>query len=120
MLLHLRQDRLMPGLAGHPSVPHAALERLSRACQAKRHADVAVRQTPTSADTSQPHELPRRGPVEPEDVDADAKLLTLASAVSCAMRQATITLQNPSFLNLLDCLVDELLNACCLLLGSVL
>ena len=111
VLLHLHQDRLMPGLASRLGVPHAALERLSRARQAERHADVAVRRTLASADTRRPHELPRRGPVEPGDVDADAELLTLARAVSRATRQATIALQNPSFLNLLDCLADELLNA---------
>ena len=44
-----------------------------------------------------------------------AELPTLARAVSRATRQATIALQNPSFLNLLDCLVDELLNAWCLM-----
>ena len=109
MLLHLLQDRLMPGLASRLGVPHAALEHLSHARQAKRHANVAVRWTLASADMRRPHELPRRGPVEPGDVDADAELLTLAKAVSCAARQATIALQNPCFLNLLDCLADELL-----------
>ena len=34
--------------------------------------------------------------------------------MSSATRQETIALQNPSFLNLLDCLADELLNAWCL------
>ena len=114
MLLHLCQERLVPGLAGRLSVPHAALERLSRTRQAKRHADVAVRRTLASADTRRPHELPIRSPVEPGDVDADTELRTLARAVSCATRQATIALQNPSFLNLLDFLADELLNAWCL------
>ena len=104
----------MPGFAGRLGVPHATLECLSCARQAKRHADVVVRRTLASADTGQPHELPRRGPVEPLYVDADAELLTLARAVSSASRQATITLQNPNFLNLLDRLSDELLNACCL------
>ena len=114
MLLHLRQDRLMPGLASRQGVSHAALEHHSRARQAERHENVAVRWTLASADTRRPHELPRRGPVEPWDVDADAELLTLARAVSSASRQATIALQNPSFLNLLDRLADELLNAWCL------
>ena len=113
VLLHLRQDCLVSGLASQLSVPHAALECLSRARQAERHADVAVRQTLTSVNRRRPHELLRRGPVEPGDVDAEAKLLTLARAVSCATRQATIALQNPSFLNLLDCLADELLNVWC-------
>ena len=35
--------------------------------------------------------------------------------MGCATRLATIALQNPSFLNLLDCLADELLNAWCLM-----
>ena len=103
----------MPGFAGRLSVPHAALEHLGRARQAERHADVAVRRALASADTRQPHELPRRGPVETGDVDADMELLTLARAMSRAMRQSTTTLQNPSFPNLLDCLADELLNAWC-------
>ena len=34
--------------------------------------------------------------------------------MNCATRQATIALQNPSFPILLNCLVDELLNAWCL------
>ena len=114
MLLHLRQDRLMPGLASRQGVSHAALEHHSRARQAERHANVAVRWTLASADTRRPHELPRRGPVEPGDVDADAELLTLARAVSRASWQATIALQNPFLLNFLDCLADELLNAWCL------
>ena len=113
MLIHLRKDRLVPGFAGRLCVPHAALEHLNRARQAERHADVVVRRTLALADTRRPHELPRRGPVEPGDVDADTELLTLARAVSYAMRQATIALQNPSFLNLFDCLADELLNAWC-------
>ena len=104
----------MPGLASRLGIPHAALERFSHARQAEGHADVAVGWTLTSANTGWPDELPRRGPVEPGDVDADAELLTLARAVSRAARQATIALQNPCFLNLLDCLADELLNAWCL------
>ena len=111
MLLHLRQDRLMPGIASRQGVPHVALEHHNRARQAEGHADVAVGWTLTSADTIRSDELPRCGPVEPGDVDADAELLSLTRAVSCAMRQVTIALQNPSFLNLLDCLADELLNA---------
>ena len=114
VLLHLRQDRLVPGLTGRLSIAHVALQRLSRAHQAERHADVAVWPTLALADTRWPHDLPRRGLVEPGDVDADVELPTLARAVSCTTQQAMITLQNPSFLNLLDCLADELLNAWCL------
>ena len=113
MLLHLHQDCLAPGLAGHLSVSHAALEHLSRAHQAERHADVAMRRSLASIDMRRPHELPRRGPVEPRDVDADTELFTLARAASSASRQATIALQNPSFLNLLDRLADVLLNTWC-------
>jgi len=80
----------VPGFVGHLSVPHAALERLSRARQAKRHADVAVRRTLASADTRQPHELLRCGPVEPRDVDADAEPFIPANEVSSASQQATI------------------------------
>ena len=72
-----------------------------------------MRWTLAAADTRWPDEMSRRGPIEPGDVDGDAELLTLARAVSCAMQQVTIALQNPSFLNLLDCLADELLYAWC-------
>ena len=77
VLLHLRHDRLVPSFVGRLSVPHAALECLSRARQAKRHADIAMRRSLASADTRRPHELPRRGLVEPRDVDVYTELLTL-------------------------------------------
>ena len=86
VLLHLRQDRLMPGLASRLGVPHAALERFSHARQAEGHADIAVRWTLAPSDARWPDELPRRDPVEPGDVDANTKLLTLAGAVSYASR----------------------------------
>ena len=101
----------MPGFASRLSISHAALERLRHARQAERHADVAVGWTLASANTRLPEEPPRCGPVNPGDVDVDAELLTLARVVSHASWQATIALQNPCLLNLLDCLADELLNA---------
>ena len=84
VLLHLRQDCLVPGFAGCLGVPHATLERLSRVRQDERHADVPVGRSLASADTRRPYELPRRSPVESSDVDADAELLTLTIAMNCA------------------------------------
>lgn len=104
----------MPGLASCQGIPHVALEHHSRARQAEGHADIAVGWSLASADARRLDELLRPDPVEPGDVDADTELLTLARAVSHAARQATIALQNPCALYLLDCLADELLTTWCL------
>ena len=86
VLLHLHQDRLMPGLMCRQGISCAVLEHHSLARQIERHADVAVGWTLAWADARRLEELPRCGPVEPWDVDADAGLLTLVRAVSRTLR----------------------------------
>ena len=76
--LHLRQERVGPGLLSFQNAPHKKLVSSNHVWQAGRHANIAVRWTLAAPHAGRPEELLRRGSVEPWDVDADVQPAILA------------------------------------------